>query len=164
MSIVVHAGGRWEVVVPHRAVLSERQIKRFVAQQRDWIDTQLERAARQVPQKTLSHQGIPRPIIEEQTRQLIEEVIIRFRRHQPFSVDEIRLRKYKAQWGNCTTDTRLSFHYKLSLLPRELAEYVIVHELCHTLHFNHSKAFWELVEKVCPDAKGCRKLLREFCP
>ena len=80
MSIVVHAGGRWEVVVPHRAVLSERQIKRFVAQQRDWIDTQLERAARQVPQKTLSHQGIPRPIIEEQTRQLIEEVIIQIGR------------------------------------------------------------------------------------
>ena len=164
MSIVVHQGGRWEVVVPHRAVLSERQIKRFVLGQQDWIDDQLERAARQVPQKTLSHRGVPRPVIEERTRQLIEEVIIQFRRHQPFTVDEIRLRKYKAQWGNCTTEKRLSFHYKLSLLPRELAEYVVVHELCHTLHFDHSKAFWTLVETVCPNAKACRKVLRGFSP
>ncbi len=164
MSIVVHPGGRWEVVVPHQARLSDTRIRHFVRTQQDWIDKQLERAQRQNPQKTLSHRGVPRPAIEKQTRLLIEESIIKFRRFQPFTVDEVRLRKYKSQWGNCTHKHRLSFHYKLSLLPRELAEYIIAHELCHTLHFNHSKAFWTLLETIYPRAKTCRKLLRDYTP
>ncbi len=164
LSIVVHPGGRWEVVVPRTAKLSSARIHHFVRTQQDWIDKQLERAARQTPQKALSHRGTPRPIIEKQTRLLIEEAIIQFRRHQPFTVDEVRLRKYKAQWGSCTHTHRLNFHYKLSLLPRELAEYVVAHELCHTLHFNHSKVFWALLETIYPRAKACRKLLRDYTP
>ena len=56
----------------------------------------------------------------------------------------------------------LNFNLRLSLLAPELADYVIVHELCHRRHFNHSKEFWELVARTIPDYKARRRTLKEF--
>lgn len=164
MSIVVHPGGRWEVVVPAKRVISEARIRSFVLDHESWIEKHVSRSKREKQQKSLSHRGVPRSRIEKETLLLVEQTIIGFRRHQPFTVNHIRLGNYKSQWGSCSSGFTLGFHYKLSLLPRELAEYIVAHELCHTIHFNHSKAFWELVETLCPNSKKRRKLLREFSP
>ena len=56
----------------------------------------------------------------------------------------------------------LSFNYKLVLLPQHLQDYVILHEICHLLEFNHGKAFWAHVESVMPDHKAHRKELRNI--
>ena len=162
MSLVVHPDGRCEVVVPARRPPSERVIKRFVVKHGDWIERHTLKAATRVPAKPLSHQGIPRKRVEEQTLRLIEETIIAFRRHQPFTVNHVRLGNYKSQWGSCSSGFTLGFHYKLSLLPRHLADYVVAHELCHTIHFNHSKTFWALVGTLCGDPKIHRKELKDY--
>lgn len=80
-----------------------------------------------------------------------------------------RLRKYQLQfkvkyrsfkidgsikkWGSCTTDRHLTFNWRLILLPIEIIDYVVVHELCHLVHMNHDRSFWRLVGKVYPDYK-----------
>lgn len=77
------------------------------------------------------------------------------------------LRTYKSRWGCCSKDKALEFNYKLLMLPREIWEYVIVHELCHTLHMDHSRKFWECVRAFLPDYSKRRKALKEYsflCP
>ncbi len=162
MSIVVHPGGRWEVVVPERRGITPRMIERHVNTHRAWIEKQVERMASVEPGQSLSHRGVPRERVERETLKLIEATVLEMRRLHPVTIDRIRLGNWKRQWGSCSSGMTLGFHYKLSLLPMHLAQYIVAHELAHTTHFNHSKAFWALVEQLWPGAKACRKELRRY--
>lgn len=69
---------------------------------------------------------------------------------QLFPVD-IKIRQYSARWGSCNSRGELSFNYLLMMLPKQVIDYVIVHELCHLDYLNHSKQFWQLVAKHFPN-------------
>ena len=77
-----------------------------------------------------------------------------------FSISKIGIRGQKTRWGSCTSSGKLSFNYKLLKFRKEVIDYVIIHELCHTKEMNHSKKFWTLVESYCPDYKSLRKELK----
>lgn len=69
---------------------------------------------------------------------------------------------YRSKWGSCSARHTLSFNAKLSMAPPEVIEYVVVHELAHIRHKNHSRNFWAEVEKYDPLYKVHRKWLRQF--
>jgi predicted metal-dependent hydrolase len=162
MSIVVHFDGRWEIVIPARRAPSFRQVHTFVNDHWDWIQSQVAKTKRGPVKQPLTHRGVPRERVKERTRQLIWEYIEAFCQVHPFVVSRVKLGNYSSQWGSCSDGHALSFHYKLCLLPDRLFAYVVAHELCHTFHFDHSKAFWELLETISPGAKKHRKELREY--
>ncbi len=64
-------------------------------------------------------------------------------------------------WGSCSSQRAISLNFKLLFLPLPLVEYVLIHELCHTVHMNHSSAFWALVERHCPTWKRQRTDLKQ---
>ncbi len=68
----------------------------------------------------------------------------------------------KTRWGTCDAKRRLRFHYKIALLPSELVDYVVIHELCHLVELNHSPRFWSLVISYIPDALSRRKELKKY--
>ena len=74
----------------------------------------------------------------------------------------IKYRKNKRTWGSCNYKNGLNFNILLMKFPIELMEYVIIHELAHIKHKNHSKKFWDLVEEFCPDYKQREKLFKKF--
>ena len=63
----------------------------------------------------------------------------------------IKIRQYKARWGSCNSRGELSFNYLLMMLPVNVIDYVVVHELCHLKHLNHSTYFWQLVAQYFPE-------------
>lgn len=73
---------------------------------------------------------------------------------------KISFRRQKSRWGSCSGRGSISLNINLVSLPLRTIEYVIVHELCHLKHHNHSKAFWEEVEKFLPDYRTLRDKLR----
>jgi predicted metal-dependent hydrolase len=94
-----------------------------------------------------------RRIFAERVQALSEEMGVSFR--------ELTISSARTTWGTCTGDNRLRLNFRLLYAPKAVIEYVIVHELCHTLHHNHSKAFWLAVERVMPDYKARRKWLKD---
>ena len=74
----------------------------------------------------------------------------------------IKIRGQKTRWGSCSSKGNLSFNYKLLQFRKEVIDYVIIHELCHTKELNHSPKFWKLVEKFCPDYKVLKRELRSI--
>lgn len=76
------------------------------------------------------------------------------------SFQKITIRGQKTRWGSCTREKNLNFNWRLILLPLEVAESVIIHELAHTVHMNHSRAFYSLVLSHCPEYRRLQKHLR----
>lgn len=74
----------------------------------------------------------------------------------------IKYRKNKRTWGSCNYKNGLNFNILLMKFPIELMEYVVIHELAHIKHKNHSKKFWDLVEEFCPDYKQREKIFKNF--
>ena len=74
----------------------------------------------------------------------------------------ISYRNNKRTWGSCNYKNGLNFNILLMKFPIELMEYVIIHELAHIQHKNHSKNFWDLVESYCPDYKKREKIFKSF--
>jgi len=73
----------------------------------------------------------------------------------------LQIKSYTARWGSCRHDGLIQLNWKLIKTPPEVIDYVIIHELCHLSHFNHSPAFWEQVIRHCPEYKTHRKWLKE---
>ncbi len=78
-----------------------------------------------------------------------------------FRWKRIAIRNTRSRWGSCSRAGNLNFNYKILLLPPELADYIIVHELCHLAELNHSPAFWALVSRTFPDYAAMRRDLKK---
>lgn len=73
----------------------------------------------------------------------------------------ISFRRQKTRWGSCSSEGHLSLNWKLVFAPEEVIDYVVIHELAHLKHQDHSKHFWDLVEKYDPEARLHRRWLRD---
>jgi predicted metal-dependent hydrolase len=77
-----------------------------------------------------------------------------------FKYKSLTAKNGKTRWGSCTSDNRINLNIHLMRLPDHLVDYVIVHELCHTIQKNHGPKFWDLMEKVFPKSKIFDKELK----
>lgn len=75
-------------------------------------------------------------------------------------ITDIRFRKTRSKWGHCTSSGVLQFNWLIIMAPPEVIDYLIIHELSHLEHLNHSPAFWKRVAIFCPDYRQQRNWLR----
>jgi len=82
-------------------------------------------------------------------------------RYYQFVVEGLSFKYNKSNWGSCSHDGNLTFSTRLFLAPEPVVDYVIIHELAHLRHHNHSRAFWDLVAAAMPDYRRCTAWLKE---
>lgn len=73
----------------------------------------------------------------------------------------VSIKTFKARWGSCNDKGRIDYNWKIIMAPHQIVDYVVMHELCHLKHYNHSKDYWKQVEVFCPDFREKREWLRE---
>lgn len=73
----------------------------------------------------------------------------------------IHIKDQRSRWGSCSSKKNLNFNWRLIMAPEPVLDYVVIHELCHLKHMDHSAAFWELVESICPEYKQYKRWLKD---
>lgn len=94
-------------------------------------------------------------------RSMLESRVAHYHQFTGGHYTSVTVRDQKTRWGSCSSRGTLSFNYRLIFAPPAVLDYVVVHELCHLTHMNHSKDFWNMVESVLPCYREQRKWLRE---
>ncbi len=90
----------------------------------------------------------------------INDRVLKLSKLYNFKYNSIRITSAKTRWGSCSTNNNLNFTYKLVLCPKNVVDYIIIHELSHTIIKNHSKKFYMLIKKIMPEYKQCEKWLK----
>lgn len=73
----------------------------------------------------------------------------------------VGIKTFKSRWGSCSSKGKLDFNWRIIMAPNRMVDYVVVHELCHLKHHDHSPKFWKEVERVLPDYLLCKAWLKE---
>lgn len=162
--ITVDAHGQVVVTKPIRVPL--RTVELFVEEKQEWIEQTLQKASRR--RGGLPLLPLPRPRkgskayneARKEARALVAERLQFFNTTYRTSYGNISIRNQKTRWGSCSSKNNLSFNYRITFLPPSLADYIIVHELCHTIEHNHSPRFWAQVERTLPHHHELRKEIR----
>lgn len=97
-----------------------------------------------------------------ESRQYLPQRVKMYADRFGFKYGRLSFRDNVSNWGSCSFENNISLNIKLMKLPDEIIDYVILHELCHTIEKNHSVDFWKLVGKVCPDYAVLRSRLRKY--
>ena len=98
---------------------------------------------------------------KETTRIFVENRLSYFNKFYKFEINRVAIKNTSRRWGSCSSKKNLNFNYKIIYLKPHLADYLIVHELCHLGQLNHSRKFWALVSKTIPDYAKINKELRK---
>lgn len=143
--------------------ISVDQVEAFIKEKRDWILKQLEKkeGEKVLAQKMGPISPSELRQIKLKAKKIIPERVEHYAAISGITYNRIFIRLQKSRWGSCSVDGNLNFNCLLVLMPLEILDSVVVHELCHRLHMNHSKAFYEEVLRLFPDYKRCDKWLKQ---
>lgn len=81
-----------------------------------------------------------------------------------YKYKELKIKKLSSRWGSCSSDGKIALSIYLIQLPWELIDYVILHELAHTKHLNHSRAFWDQMKKTAASTMDLRRQIKNYQP
>ncbi len=91
----------------------------------------------------------------------VEAAMEKTRKMVGLAPEEYRIKKTKSVWGSCSSNRKITINQNLMMYSRKAVEYVVLHEVCHLKYMNHSKKFWEMVEKYMPDYKEAENELKK---
>jgi predicted metal-dependent hydrolase len=152
----VEHDGRVRVTIPRGG--SRREADEFLRRQVEWIARE---RARLTP-STLSFEE--RHAHRARARKELPARLLELATEHGLAVTRVSIRNQRTRWGSCGRDGHISLNWRLVLMPPEVRDYVLVHELMHLRRLDHSRAYWKLVAAACPGYREARQWLRANGP
>jgi len=152
-----------EVIVRAPKRMSNRNIHAFLEKKREWIEKNQKIMQEQAETVKLLPMYTEEEINDfaEKAMQIIPEKVKHYAALVGVDYGRITIRNQRTRWGSCSGKGNLNFNCLLVLFPDEVIDSVVVHELCHRKHMDHSKEFYAEVERVFPKYRKCQKWLKE---
>ena len=142
--------GKVLIKAPKR--ISEKELGKIIEQKSEWIEKNLEKEKKKQKKKPLYTQEQFKQIIEKNANELIKMTGL--------IPNKIRIKDIKYAWGSCSSNKNITINHKLIAYSEIAIRYVILHELCHLKYMNHSKEFWNLLQKYMPEYKKAKAELK----
>lgn len=161
ISISINPDNRVLVKAPYGT--SEQTIQNFLLAKKEWIKKHIEKQNKEAVKAEvlgfLSEEEIKQ--IKKEARKIIPQRVEYWAKQIGVSYGRIAIRIQSSRWGSCAANGNLNFNCLLVIMPQEIMDSVVVHELCHRKHMNHSKEFYAEIDRVFPDYKRCNKWLKD---
>ena len=145
--------------------LSADALQKFLDSEHAWIWKKVEQMQMRMEQRQETG-AVPVGELSrdelEKIKKKIESRVNAYKKAMGVTIRWITIRNQKTRWGSCSSKGNLNFNYQLYYLPDELLDYVVIHELAHRRYMDHSKEFWDEVEKYCPDYRERRQQLKKY--
>lgn len=161
MKLSVYHDGSVVVTVP--IFFSLKALEDFLMEHGNWIIRKIESFSESDEKDLIKTDRKDYLKNKERARKFIHERVEYFNKYYNFKFQKIRVKNQKTLWGSCSEDGNLNFNYAIIKLPKEMADYIVVHEMCHLWHFDHSRDFWELVGRVIPNCPKIRRKFKKIC-
>lgn len=142
-----------KVIIKAPKRINKKELEKIIENKSEWIKRSLEKSNQKQEKIEKYTQEQFKEIVENQANELIKETGL--------VPNKIRIRDIKYAWGTCSANKNITINYKLIKYSKQAIRYVILHELCHLKYMNHSKDFWNLVEKYMPNYKEVKKEFKE---
>ena len=117
-----------------------------------------------VPVEQKSDQALIRKLLQDwyldRASEKLEQKTVKYAQQIGVQPSKIRVREYKSRWGSCSVRGEVSYNWRIIISPNPVVDYVVVHELCHLIHHNHSKQYWNQVRSIVPDYQSKRDWLK----
>ena len=157
-TVAIHIkDGEVTVRAPRRAKLAD--IERFLLEKRQWIEKAIAAQNAQPKLPALTEDEVRE--LAEMARVDIPQRAVRFAALLGVTYGRITIRNQRTKWGSCSSKGNLNFNCVLMLTPEWVRDYIVIHELCHLKHMDHSPAFWAEVTKLCPQWKAAKAWLKD---
>lgn len=151
-----------KIVVKAPLFATQKDVEEFLISKKEWILTHLEKVNFQ-KEKALQAGFFSEEEIsgmKKKAKRLIPQRVEYYAKLIGVSYGRIFIRCQKTRWGSCSVEGNLNFNCLLILMPIEILDSVVVHELCHRKFMNHSKEFYNEIYKIFPEYKKCDKWLK----
>ena len=155
--IYVKQPGVVRVAVPVRA--SFKNALEFVHLKKEWVQKHLAEIEHRENRNAAFRDALP-AIDKADARRRLADKLSRVARRHGFTYTKVYFRQQKTRWGSCSRKNNISLNLALVLLPQQLIDYVMLHELVHTRIHNHSKKFWAELDRYVKNSKGKAKRLK----
>lgn len=155
MRLAVYCDGSCVVTVPK--TMSENLIEKFIIEKSQWIINKIDLFKKSGYKLGKTNNKTEYIKYKDKALEITQERVKYFNKLYKFDVNKINIKNQKTRWGSCSRKGNLNFNYKIALLPKEMSDYIVVHELCHLKEFNHSQKFWNLVAKATPNYLEIKK-------
>lgn len=158
MRLAIYCDGSCVVTAPKS--MSENLIEKFIIEKSQWIITKIDLFKKSGYKLGKINNRDEYIKYKNKAFEIAQKRVEHFNAIYKFDVNKINIKNQKTRWGSCSRKGNLNFNYKIALLPKEMSDYIIVHEICHLKEFNHSQKFWNLVAKAMPDYLEIKKRLK----
>ena len=166
IGLEIKADGHVYARVPER--IPNQYVMDFIKERQEWIVQKwfLMEEKRRIREQRPLPDYVAHPELEaayrKRARTQLEARAAYYAGLMGVTYNRIAIRAARTRWGSCSAQGNLNFHWKLILMPPEVLDYVVVHELAHRKEMNHSARFWAEVERILPDYKRRRKWLKDY--
>ena len=161
ISIEIREDGALRVRAPY--FTPNIEIERFIRKNRNWIIQKMTEAEKKAARRKeiVPFTEAEIDALADKALQVLPRMAESFAWRMGVTYGRVTIRNQKTRWGSCSAKGNLNLNCLLMLVPEEIQEYVVVHELAHRKEMNHSPRFWKCVEEILPDYKARRKWLRD---
>lgn len=140
-----------KVIIKAPQRISKKELNKIILNKKQWIENSLKLSKKKQEKKDL--------YTEEEFNRMVEDIANELIRETSLIPNKIRIRDINYAWGTCSKNKNITINFKLIKYSKNAIRYVILHELCHLKYMNHSKDFWNLVQKYMPDYKEIKSEL-----
>lgn len=152
-----------EIIARAPLRMKDKEIYKFIDSKKLWIEKNLAKIEEREKAIGNAESFTEKEIkaLAEKAKTIISERVQYYAPKIGVTYNRVTVRCQRTRWGSCSSKGNLNFNCLLALFPIEIIDSVVVHELCHRKHMNHSPQFYAEIEKVFPEYKRCNKWLKD---